>query len=86
MKPYPRKCCFCGNVTVDKRRIHYNAEVLHHGVLHSFQIVDLGIDRCRDCGEQFFTSSTDAEIHSALQDHLMKGKATAEKPVLPTKT
>jgi DNA-binding transcriptional regulator YiaG len=69
-KPYPRRCGICGEVSVAKCRIPYEAEVLHDGKLHAFSIASLGIDQCARCGEQFFTASTDEEIRLALRNHL----------------
>jgi len=69
-KPYPRRCAVCGEVSVSKCHIPYNAEVRHDGKLHAFSIASLGIDQCERCGEQFFTTSTDEEINLALRSHL----------------
>ncbi len=69
-RPYPRRCGICGQVSVAKCRIPYEAEVRHDGRLHAFSIASLGIDQCARCGEQFFTASTDGEIRLALRDHL----------------
>lgn len=69
-KSYPRRCAICGDFSVSKCRVPYNAEVSHDGKLHTFSIVSLGIDQCETCGEQFFTTSTDEEINLALIRHL----------------
>lgn len=70
VKPYPRRCAVCGEVSVSKCHIPYNAEVRHDGKLHAFSIASLGIDQCERCGEQFFTTSTDEEINLALRSYL----------------
>ena len=72
-KPYPRMCTTCGEVSVTKCRIPYDAEVRHNGKLHAFSIASLGIDQCENCGEQFFTTSTDEEINLALHRALASG-------------
>jgi DNA-binding transcriptional regulator YiaG len=69
-RPYPRRCAVCGEVSVSRCHIPYNAEVRHDGKLHAFSIASLGIDQCERCGEQFFTTSTDEEINLALRSHL----------------
>jgi DNA-directed RNA polymerase subunit N (RpoN/RPB10) len=66
-KPYPRRCAACGQISVSKCYIPYNAEILHGGKLHKFLIPNLGIDRCESCGEQFFTTSTDGQIERFFQ-------------------
>lgn len=67
---YPRRCAVCGEVSVSRCHIPYNAEVRHDGKLHAFSIASLGIDQCERCGEQFFTTSTDEEINLALRSYL----------------
>lgn len=69
-RPYPRRCAVCGEVSVSRCHIPYNAEVRHDGKLHAFSIASLGIDQCERCGEQFFTTSTDEEINLALRSYL----------------
>ena len=69
-RPYPRRCAVCGEVSVSRCHIPYNAEVRHDGKLHAFSIARLGIDQCERCGEQFFTASTDEEINLALRSYL----------------
>lgn len=66
-KPYPRRCAECGTVTVESVAIPYKAEVKHDGKLHQFAIPKLKIDKCRTCGEEFFTSDTDEQITSGLR-------------------
>ena len=70
MRPYPRRCAVCGENSVARCRIQYDAEVRHDGKLHTFSIASLGIDKCERCGEQYFTSSTDEEINLGLRSHL----------------
>ncbi|MFO0979667.1 MAG: hypothetical protein U0996_24925 [Planctomycetaceae bacterium] len=48
----------------------YDAKVRHEGKVHSFQVPSLQIDRCENCGEQYFTADTDAQISLALRKHL----------------
>ena len=66
-KPYPRRCAECGRVAVAAATMAYNAEVKHDGKLHRFSIAKLTIDKCRDCGETFFTNTTDEQISAGLR-------------------
>jgi putative zinc finger/helix-turn-helix YgiT family protein len=69
-KAYPRRCGSCGASAVVRKHMRYAAEVKHDGKLHRFRVARLGYDKCRQCGEEFFTSRTDEQITSALREHL----------------
>lgn len=66
-KPYPRRCAECGKVAVEATTIPYKAEVKHDGKLHKFPIAKLKIDKCRSCGEEFFTTAPDEQITASLR-------------------
>ena len=68
--PYPRCCVECDNESVVRVAIPYNAEVKHDGKLHSFFIPELHIDKCTNCGEEYFSSETDGQISKELRVHL----------------
>ena len=68
--PYPRTCVECDNALVVRLAIPYNAEVKHDGKLHSFFIAELCIDKCKECGEEYFTSETDSQISKELRVYL----------------
>ncbi len=68
--PYPRCCVECEKESVVRLAIPYNAEVKHDGKLHSFLIPELHIDKCTNCGEEYFSSETDGEISKELRVHL----------------
>jgi DNA-binding transcriptional regulator YiaG len=69
-KPYPRRCGECGQAAVFPALLPYDAEVRHDGRLHRFHIAALHIDKCQNCGEEFFTNRTDAQISTGLRTHL----------------
>ena len=64
---YPRCCVECDNETVVRLAIPYSAEVKHDGKLHSFFIPELHIDKCTNCGEEYFSSETDGQISKELR-------------------
>ena len=66
-KSYPRYCAECGKSAVQKTTISYAAKVKHDGKHYEFLIPQLVIDQCEDCGEQFFTNSTDEQISRELR-------------------
>lgn len=68
-RPYPRKCVSCGQTTVEKAIIPYDAEVKHNGKMVKFHVPQLDIDCCTNCGEQFFTNETDDQISKGLKNH-----------------
>ncbi len=67
VKAYPRRCAECGKIAVAAATIPYNAEVKHDGKLHKFYIAKLKIDKCRSCGEEFFTNATDEQMTASLR-------------------
>ena len=68
--PYPRYYVECEKETVVRLAIPYNAEVKHDGKLHSFFIPELHIDKCTNCGQEYFSSETDGQISKELRAHL----------------
>ncbi len=66
-KPYPRRCSECGAVAVQSVTIPYKAEVKHDGKLHQFRVARLKVDKCGQCGEEFFTNVTDEQITAGLR-------------------
>ena len=66
----PRRCAECSADAVHGAEISYTAKVKHDGKLHSFFIAALPIEKCAECGEEYFTAATDKEISASLRDHL----------------
>jgi transcriptional regulator with XRE-family HTH domain len=69
-KPYPRRCAECGEVTVQRAVIPYDAQVKHDGKLHEFHIAKLPVDQCTSCSEVYFTNITADAKARALRQHL----------------
>ncbi|MEX0818970.1 MAG: hypothetical protein WD070_05235 [Pirellulaceae bacterium] len=69
-KPYPRRCCECGKVTVQQATIAYDACIKHDGKLHEIHFAELPVDRCDACHEVFFTNVTSDAKSDALRQHL----------------
>ena len=69
-KPYPRRCAECGNVSVQPEKVSQTAKIKHDGKVHEIRVNDMPIDRCSDCGEEFFTNATADAKSAALRSHL----------------
>ena len=72
IKPYPRLCAECGAYSVNKSHIPYNAKIRHAGKMYDFTIASLEIDRCQNCMEVFFTTTTDSHIELELNNILIQ--------------
>lgn len=66
-------------MSVYKSRIPYNAEIARNGMLYSFLIPELAIDQCNNCGEQFFTVSTDEHIETIFNAFLKYASEEMQK-------
>ena len=75
MKPYPRKCCFCGMESVKAVSIRYSGEVRVSGGIRHVSIRLLPVDKCSECGEIYFTTRTDEKIN----EHLKKVNPNARR-------
>ena len=69
-RPYPRHCTDCGKETVQRVTIDYDAAQKLDGRLYHFRVSALPIDKCQNCGEEFFTNETDEVITSAFRQFL----------------
>jgi len=69
-KPFPWKCPMCRKQTVNAATIEYHCKKLHNGVLHEFDIPDLEVARCDDCGEVLFHVGSDEQINKNFQQLL----------------
>ena len=64
------QCRNCGERNEVLEKIDYDAEILYHGVLYKFMIVDLELPVCQVCGEKTFTEDVDEQFTVALHKHL----------------
>lgn len=69
-RQFPRRCAECGQGAVQRTLIAYEAEVKHDGKLYKFEIPELKIEQCSNCGEQYFDAETDYQISAGLRSHL----------------
>ena len=69
-KPFPRRCLECGEVNVRPATIAYEGEVKHDGRVYAIRVAQLPVNKCRACGEVFFTNVTDDQISQALRSRL----------------
>jgi DNA-binding transcriptional regulator YiaG len=69
-KPYPRRCAECGELSVQRTTIGYDAQIKHDGTVHEFRIAKLPVDRCESCREEFFTNASSDAKSEALRRQL----------------
>lgn len=69
-RPFPWRCATCLKEAVYPATIPYTAKLKHDGKLHSIDIPELTIPKCRECGALVFSNSVDDQLVSALRSHL----------------
>jgi len=69
-RPFPRRCGSCGKRAVFPATITHTAEIKHEGKLHSVEVSDLPVQKCRDCEKVFFSNDSDEKISDALREQL----------------
>jgi len=69
-RPHPWLCPNCGAEEVYLTTIHYTASAKKDGVVHTFEIPEFIINRCRVCETLLFSNYSNQQISQALQAHL----------------
>src|SRR5208283_1742546 len=69
-KPFPWRCPKCRKKVVWREAIPYRVKIKHDNQLHSIEIPQLLIPRCKECGELLFDNEADEQICQALRAHL----------------
>ncbi len=69
-RPFPWHCSGCGKKEVYGAVTSHTCEVNHDGRLHTVEVPELQVGKCRACGEVCFDDFTDDQISAALRAKL----------------
>lgn len=69
------RCHSCFHDTVSPETVCYGACVRRNGVLHTFQVPELHILRCSECGMLHFDDQSDEEVEATLDTILAKSQS-----------
>src|SRR5437764_13883582 len=69
-RKYPLRCVACGKKEVSSATIRRKIEKNHDGRFYELRIDNLPVNKCKSCGEVYFTSDSYYNISAALREHL----------------
>jgi hypothetical protein len=69
-KRYPIRCIECREREVRPAVVEERVQKNHDGRLYEFNILDLPITRCGNCGHIAYTEAADDRISEVLREHL----------------
>jgi len=63
-------CVECGKKAVRPSTVSRDFEAKYDGAMHRIPVRDMPIEKCEQCGEEFFGAAADIALQQALRNHL----------------
>lgn len=69
-RPFPWRCARCRQKEVNPTVMAYSVAVPYEGTVHTVEVPQLRVPRCRNCGELAFGNEASDQISEAVRRHL----------------
>lgn len=69
-KPFPWRCPKCRKPEVYRAKMSHTSQISHDGRLHTVNVPNLKVPRCRACNELVFDNDADEQISLAFRAQL----------------
>ncbi len=67
LKPFPHLCPECGAMAVYAETTPYRTAFKYEGRLHEFEVQNITLNKCRDCGKVILTNTALDQIAEAFR-------------------
>ena len=69
-KPYPWKCCCCGERTINPALIDYSVTIEHDGLAYDVRVPQLAVARCETCGDIVLDDEANEHVSDVFRHQL----------------